>query len=85
VRHAPIAHVSLFLIWEMCALIRRSQIACARPAGCIFVATGTGVCWRKEHPVENILFIIFFVELGKREMCLYIARLPLPEIRDAPP
>jgi hypothetical protein len=41
----------------------------------IFVLTGTVTGWRKEHPVENILLTIFFVELGKSEICSHIVRL----------
>jgi hypothetical protein len=51
----------------------------------IFVQMGTIAYWRKEHPMKNILFTVFFMELGKRETRPYITRLPLLEIRDAPP
>jgi hypothetical protein len=51
----------------------------------VFVPTVTiaGLC--KEHPVENILLIIFFMEFGKREMRSHNACLPFIEIGDASP
>jgi hypothetical protein len=41
--------------------------------------------WRKEHFVENILLIVFFVELGKRETRSHNAHLLFTEIGDVPP
>jgi hypothetical protein len=77
---------------------QRCQTACAPrgasyagPAGCslaqirnIFVPTCIVVGWCKEHPVENIMLTVFFVELGKRETHSHNARLPFIEIGDAP-
>jgi hypothetical protein len=39
------------------------------------------VCWRKEHPVENVLLTVFFMQLSKRETCLLISLTLLTELR----
>jgi hypothetical protein len=51
----------------------------------VFVPTGTIAGWHNEHPVENILLTIFFVELNKRETRSHCARLPFVEIGDVLP